>query len=123
MVKPKKKKVKESRSEVIVIRLTPSESEAIKKKAKESGKSLSNFGREALKETKIYARLTDKQCEALNSLSDARADLVNVRNALNSTPDVLKSRLFANPKFMQEWLVGVDKIAAHCEDVLESLYK
>lgn len=110
-----------TRSEVIVIRLTPDEFSLLKQKAKDSGKSMSCLGRQALLGLKLYARLTPEQCDSLASLSDARADLVNLRNALKATPEDVKIKIFRNPKFMKEWFLRIDRIANECETVLSKL--
>lgn len=116
---PKKKAP--TRSEIIVIRLTPDEFIQIKQKAAESGKSMSTLGRHAILGIRLHARLTSEQCDSLASLSDARADLVNLRNALKATPEDVKLKIFKSQKFMQEWLLRIDKIANECETVLSKL--
>lgn len=108
-----------TRSKVIVIRLTPDQYAGIKQKAQEAGKSMSTLGRDALFGIKLYARLTPEDREALASLSDCRADLVNVRNALKSTPEDVKMKLFKSQKFLSEWLLRIDRIANGCESFLD----
>lgn len=110
-----------TRSEIIVIRLTPDEFSQIKQKASDSGKSMSTLGRHAILGLKLHARLTPEQCDSLASLSDARADLVNSRNALKATPEDVKMKIFKSTKFMQEWFLRIDKIANECESVLSKL--
>lgn len=110
-----------TRSEIIMIRLTPDEFSQIKQKATDSGKSMSALGRHAILGLKLHARLTPEQCDSLASLSDARADLVNLRNALKATPEDVKMKIFKSPKFMQEWFFRIDKIANECESVLSKL--
>lgn len=110
-----------TRSDIIVIRLTPDEFRQIKQKAIDSGKSMSSLGRHAILGLKLHARLTPEQCDSLASLSDARADLVNLRNALKATPEDVKMKIFKSPKFMQEWFLRIDKIANECESVLSKL--
>ena len=110
-----------TRSEIIVIRLTPDEFSQIKQKATDSGKSMSTLGRHAILGFKLHARLTPEQCDSLASLSDARADLVNLRNALKATPGDVKMKIFKSTKFMQEWFLRIDKIANECESVLSKL--
>lgn len=116
---PKKKAP--TRSEIIVIRLTPDEFSQIKQKSAESGKSMSTIGRHAILGIRLHARLTPEQCDSLASLSDARADLVNLRNALKATPEDVKIKIFKSQKFMQEWLLRIDRIANECETVLNKL--
>ena len=110
-----------TRSEIIVIRLTPEEFSQFKQKATDSGRSMSDLGRHALLGLKLFARLTPEQCDSLASLSDARADLVNLRNALKATPEDVKIKIFKSPKFMQEWFLRIDRIANACETVLSKL--
>lgn len=110
-----------TRSEIIVIRLTPDEFCQFKQKAADSGRSMSDLGRHALLGLKLFARLTPEQCDGLASLSDARADLANLRNALKATPEDVKIKIFKSPKFMQEWFLRIDRIANACETVLSKL--
>jgi len=119
--KKQPKKKTQTRSKVIVIRLTQEEYNQLKQKADEAGKSMSDLGRHALLGIKLFSRLTPEQCKSLASLSDARADLVNVRNVLKATPEDVKMKIFRSFAFMREWFLRIDKIANDCETVLSKL--
>ena len=116
----KKKNTKKApvRSKVIVIHLTPGQYDELKQKAQEAGKSMSSLGRDALSGIKLYSRLTPEEGEALASLSDCRADLVNIRNALKVTPEEVKMKIFKSQRFMSQWLLRIDRIANECESFL-----
>ncbi len=118
-IHPRKKEP--TRSKVIVIRLTPDQYNILKQRAEAAGKSMSALGRHALLGIKLYARLTPEEGEILATLSDCRADLVNVRNALKAVPEDAKIKIFRNHRFLEEWLLRIDKIANKCETVLVKL--
>lgn len=106
------------RSKVIVIRLTPDLYEELKQKAQKAGKSMSSLGRDVLLGIKLFSHLTPEEGEALASLSDCRADLVNIRNALKVTPEEVKMKIFKSQRFMSQWLLRIDRIANECESFL-----
>jgi hypothetical protein len=51
-------------------------------------------------------------------LSDQRADLVNVTNALNGVPENVKRLLFVDLEFMRRWLAAVNRIVNALSDFL-----
>lgn len=106
------------RSKVIVIRLTPNQYDELRQKAQKAGKSMSSLGRDALLGIKLFSHLTPEEGVALATLSDCRADLVNIRNALKATPEEVKIKIFKNQRFMSQWLLRIDKIANECESFL-----
>ena len=85
-----------ARTRHIDIRLTQKEYEAIVEKAAECGLTLSNYGRRLLQNHHPNKRLSDKEVQGLNSLSDARATLsafrmyskVNLMRLKNDTSEM-----------------------------------
>lgn len=66
-------------------------------------------------------RLTQEEVEALNSLTAARTDLINVRNALSGKSEEEKSRLFNSRTFMKWWVNAVTKLIKHWYDIEDRL--
>lgn len=61
------------------------------RKAAECGLTLSNYGRKLLQNHHPNKRLSDEEVQGLNSLSDARADLIRIQNVLKGKPDEIKN--------------------------------
>ncbi len=116
--KKKKTEPKPARTRIIQIRVTEQEYEDITRKAAKKGKSVSAMGRKAILGARLYRRLTERECELIAGLSDLRADLINVTNALNGVPDRIKRLLFGNPEFLRQWLEAVDRIVRALGDFL-----
>lgn len=106
-----------SRNVVINFRVTPEQKGQIKSLAKRCGKSISRYMCEVGVGQHPRCRLTDKECDALSSLTDARADLVNIRSALSKKTDEQKLKFFNNPKFMKAWIDAVNRIIQHWENI------
>lgn len=101
---------KPARTRIIQIRVTQQEYESITRKAEESGLSVSSMCRHAILGARLYRRLTERECQLMAGLSDQRADLVNVTNALNGVPENVKRLLFIDLEFMRRWLAAVNEI-------------
>ena len=82
------------RTRHIDIRLTEKEYETVAAKAAECGMTLSNYGRKLLQNHHPNKRLSNEEVQGLNSLSDARADLIRIQNVLKGKPDEMKKRYF-----------------------------
>ena len=82
------------RNRHIDIRLTEEEYKMVVEKAAECGLTLSNYGRKLLQNHHPSKRLSDEEVQGLNSLSDARADLIRIQNVLKGKPDEIKKRYF-----------------------------
>lgn len=78
------------RTRHIDIRLTEKEYETVAAKAAECGMTLSNYGRKLLQNHHPNKRLSNEEVQGLNSLSDARADLIRIQNVLKGKPDEIK---------------------------------
>lgn len=52
--------------------------------------TLSNYGRKLLQNHHPNKRLSNEEVQGLNSLSDARADLIRIQNVLKGKPDEIK---------------------------------
>lgn len=96
------------RTRHIDIRLTEKEYESVTRKASECGMTLSGYGRKLLQDHCPHKRLSDTEVEALNSLSDARADLIRIQNVLRNKPDEVKRQYFKDRRYMEAWIEAVN---------------
>lgn len=106
----RKTDTKPARTRIIQIRVTEEEFEQISRKASDAGMSISAMGRKAILRIRLYRRLSERECQLIAGLSDLRADLVNVTNALNGVSGRIKRSLFGNLEFMKKWLAAIDEI-------------
>ena len=102
-------------------RLTANENEMIIKKAAECGLTLSNYGRRLLQNHHPNKRLSDKEVQGLNSLSDARADLIRIQNVLKSKPDEIKKRYFRDEDYMRAWIEAVNRLIVRWGQIRDSI--
>ena len=110
-----------ARTRHIDIRLTQKEYEAIVEKAAECGLTLSNYGRRLLQNHHQNKRLSDKEVQGLNSLSDARADLIRIQNVLKSKPDEIKKRYFRDEDYMRAWIEAVNRLIVRWGQIRDSI--
>ena len=102
-----------ARTRHIDIRLTQKEYEAIVEKAAECGLTLSNYGRRLLQ--------NHHPNKGLNSLSDARADLIRIQNVLKSKPDEIKKRYFRDEDYMRAWIEAVNRLIVRWGQIRDSI--
>ncbi len=114
----RKTDTKPARTRIIQIRVTEEEFEQISRKASDTGMSISAMGRKAILRVRLYRRLSERECQLIAGLSDLRADLVNVTNALNGVPENVKRLLFVDLEFMRRWLAAVNRIVNALSDFL-----
>lgn len=98
--------VKDLRSRYIRARVTESEYVKISHLSKQCGLTLSNYFRKCVLGQHPKNRLTEKEVEALNSLADARGDVVKIANALNGRSQEERKRYFGNQRFMEQWIIA-----------------
>ena len=103
-----------ARTRHIDIRLTQKEYEAIVEKAAECGRRL-------LQNHHPNKRLSDKEVQGLNSLSDARADLIRIQNVLKSKPDEIKKRYFRDEDYMRAWIEAVNRLIVRWGQIRDSI--
>lgn len=106
----RKENTTKGRTKHIDIRLTEDEYTMVVNKANECGLTLSDYGRRLLQNHRPNKRLSIDEVHALNSLSDARADLIRVQNVLKSKPDEIKRQYFRDATFMRTWIASVDRL-------------
>ena len=109
------------RTRHIDIRLTENEYEMIVEKAAECGLTLSNYGRKLLQNHHPNKRLSDEEVQGLNSLSDARADLIRIQNVLKGKPDEIKKRYFRDENYMRAWIEAVNSLIVRWGQIRDSI--
>lgn len=105
----------------IDIRLTEKEYETVAAKAAECGMTLSNYGRKLLQNHHPNKRLSNEEVQGLNSLSDARADLIRIQNVLKGKPDEIKKRYFRDENYMRAWIESVNRLIARWGQIRDSI--
>lgn len=109
------------RTRHIDIRLTEKEYETVAAKAAECGMTLSNYGRKLLQNHHPNKRLSNEEVQGLNSLSDARADLIRIQNVLKGKPDEIKKRYFRDENYMRAWIEAVNRLIARWGQIRNSI--
>ena len=118
---PKQALEKENRSVPMSFRTTPSNADKINKKVEQSGITRSAYLEQCAVGKVIRHHLTEKECEALISLGDARGDLINIRNALNGKSYEQKMHYFRNEQFMKQWISATQKLIDRWGEIMENL--
>ena len=114
---------KTNRSVKIDSRVTPEEYARIRDIAAECGLSLSQYVRKVALGHKPNYRLSEEECEALNSLSAARGDIVHISNILKNRTDKERQSLFRNTDFMANWLSAATYLMEQTMNVIKRLMK
>ena len=109
------------RTKHIDIRLTEDEYTMVVSNANECGLTLSDYGRRLLQNHRPNKRLSIDEVNALNSLSDARADLIRIQNVLKSKPDEIKRQYFRDATFMRTWIASVDRLIIRWGQIRDSI--
>ena len=117
----KKKKKQNIRNRHIDIRLTEEEYKMVVEKAAECGLTLSNYGRKLLQNHHPSKRLSDEEVQGLNSLSDARADLIRIQNVLKGKPEEIKKRYFRDENYMRAWIEAVNRLIVRWGQIRDSI--
>lgn len=85
-------------------RVTKDECDKAAELAKACGLSLSKYIRLVATGHKPRYRLTDREIEALNSLSDARGDIQSIVAAVKNIQADRRALYFGNPQFVENWM-------------------
>lgn len=104
-------------------RVTPEEYTRIRGIAANCGLSLSQYIRKVALGHKPNFRLTEEECEALNSLSAVRGDIVHISNILRSRTDKERQNLFRNADFMRKWLEAATYLMEQTNVIIKRLMK
>lgn len=99
---------RQTRDQRVYIRMTEEEYRKALDTASECGMTLSQYGRRLFSDHKPRLRLSNKEVEAINTLSDARADLIRLQNVLKGKPDEIKRRYFHDDQYMRAWIAAAN---------------
>ncbi|MBL3926065.1 hypothetical protein FH717_22480 [Bacteroides thetaiotaomicron] len=117
----KKKINKKPGTKVYAYRCTLEEHDRIKALAKVCGLSINRYMVETAVNHHPRQRLTKVEVDALNSLTLARADLINISNVLRKKTDEEKAKYFKSEKFMRWWIDAVAGLIQHWYSIEENI--
>ncbi len=99
-----------SSSFVLIVRLTPQLHKEIAEYAALCGLTTSAYARKRLEGKYPKQRLTDKEMEALNSLSDSRGDIQKLFGFLKGRPLTERENILRSEIFMKRWRASAEVI-------------
>ena len=102
-------------------RATQQERITIQAKAQACGKSVSDYIRQCAVGHKPKLRMTRSQAQAYISISEARGDLIHIKNALNAMSQEDRIRCFADPYFMRKWIASANKLIQRWQEIERTL--
>ena len=91
-------------------RVTEQEYTQAKKLAKTCGLSMSDYVRRTALGQHPRQRLSEREVEALCSLSDARGDLIRVVAAVKSIQADKRAIYFSDTRFVEQWMKAATKL-------------
>ena len=121
MNEEKQKKTDTTRSRRIEARVSDAELKRIVALAAQCGLTLSNYLRRCALGHRPKRRMSEREMEALCSLTDARAELIHIRNALNGRTQQERQRYFGNPCFMEQWIVAVNRLVEQWDNIITNI--
>ncbi len=110
-----------TRSCRIEARVTDAELDRIVLLAEQCGLTLSDYLRRCALGQRPKCRLSEREMEALCSLTDARAELIHIRNALKGRSRQERQRYFSNPRFMEQWIVAVNRLVEQWDNIVRNI--
>ena len=117
----KKKITPKTPTRVHAFRCTDEVWSQLKELAKECGISLNRYLTETGLKHHPRQRLTKEEVDALNSLVEARADLISIRNVLSKKTAEEKLKLFKTEKFMAWWIMKSAELIQHWYSIEEKI--
>ena len=117
----KKKIIKKTPTRVHSFRCTDKDWQELKKLATESGMSIGKYLVETRKKHHPRQRLTPEARKALNSLTEARTDLIKVNSKLPDAKTEEKQKMFSSQKFMKWWIEEVERVIKHWYSIVDNL--
>ena len=110
-----------TRSRRIEARVTDAELDRIIALAQQCGLTLSGYVRRCALSQRPKCRLSERGLEALCSLTDARAELIHIRNALKGRTQQERQRYFGNPRFMEQWIMAVNRLVEQWDNIIRNI--
>lgn len=96
-----------NRDERLTIRFTNEEKDEIIEKANACGLKPNEYCRRLILGHKPRLRMTQEEIDAINTLGDARADLIRINNVLKKKSEDFKLQLFGSISFIRLWMQAV----------------
>ena len=117
----KKKIIKKTPTREHSFRCTEKDWNELKKLAKEWGISIANYLDDTGLKHHPRQRLTPEESKALNSLTEARTDLIKVRSKLHDASPEEKQKMFRSATFMKWWIEAVERLIKHWYSIEDNL--
>ena len=117
----KKTTVKRPPTRVHSFRCTDEEWQKLLALAEECGISFSRYVVETGLNHHPRKRLTREEVHAIDSLLDARQDLIKIRNILSRLSDGEKIKYFRSEKFMRWWINASVELIRHWYSIEENI--
>ena len=121
MYKEEQDKSGTTRSRRIEARVTDAELGRIVALAQQCGLTLSGYLRRCALGQHPKQRLNDREIDALCSLTDARSELIHIRNVLKGRSQQERQRYFGNPRFMEQWIVAVNRLVEQWDNIVRNI--
>ena len=99
-----------NRDERLTIRFTNEEKAEIIEKANACGLKPNEYCRRLILGHKPRLRMTQEEIDAINTLGDARADLIRINNVLKKKSEDFKLQLFGSICFIILWMQAVGNL-------------
>lgn len=109
------------RTKRLEARVTEKEYAKAMELAETCGLRLSDYIRKCALGQRPRRRLTDKEVEALCSLSDARGDLMRIASAVKSIQGSRRAQYFADTRFVEQWMRAAVSLIARWDKIQEYL--
>ena len=98
-------------------RVTSEEYAKVTELAETCGIELSDYIRRCVLGQHPRQRLTDKEAEALCSLSDARGDLIRIAVAVRSIQGSRRAQYFSDTRFVERWMRAAIPLIARWKEI------
>ena len=117
----KKKIIKKTPTRVHAFRCTDKDWKELKRLGKVCGISIGKYLVETGLKHHPRQRLTPEESKALNSLTEARTDLIKIRSILRKASTGEKLKYFRSNKFMKWWIEAVEALIKHWYSIEDNL--
>ena len=121
MYKEEQNKSGTTRSRRIEARVTEAELREVVRLAQQCGLTLSGYLRRCALGQHPRQRLNDREIDALCSLTDARSELIHIRNVLKGRSQQERQRYYGNPRFMEQWIVAVNRLVEQWDNIVRNI--
>mgnify|MGYP000582645968 CR=1 FL=1 len=91
-------------------RVTEQEYTKAKELAKTCGLTMSNYVRRTALGQNPRQRLTEREVEALCSLTDARGDLIRIVAAVKAIQADKRAMYFSDTRFVEQWMIAATQL-------------